>query len=48
MLLDADETVQGFLPPRFLTAYRDAKRAEFDYAKDFDGEELCRRYRVVY
>ena len=46
--LDADETVQGFLPPRLFTAYRDVKRAELDFAKDFDGDELCRRYLVVF
>ena len=46
--LDADSTVQGFLPPRFLTAYRDTKKAELDFTKDCDGDELCARYLVVY
>ena len=46
--LDADKTVQGFLPPRFLTAYRDNKRSELELTKDWDGEELCRRYVEVY
>jgi glutamine synthetase len=46
--LEADNTVQGFLPPRFLTTYRDTKKAEFDFSKDFDGDELCARYLVVY
>jgi glutamine synthetase len=46
--LEADRTVQGFLPPRFLTAYRDNKQAELEAAKGWDAAELCRRYVEVY
>jgi glutamine synthetase len=46
--LDADKTVQGFLPPRFLTAYRDNKKAELDLTSDWTPDELCRRYLEVY
>jgi glutamine synthetase len=46
--LDADKTVQEFLPPRFLKAYRDNKQTELEDAKDWSPEELCRRYVEVY
>jgi glutamine synthetase len=46
--LEADRTVQGFLPPRFLKAFRDNKKAELELTKDWDAEELCRRYVEVY
>jgi glutamine synthetase len=46
--LEADKTVQGFLPPRFLKAYRDNKQTELEVAKDWSPEELCRRYVEVY
>jgi glutamine synthetase len=46
--LEADKTVQGFLPPRFLKAFRDNKQAELELTKDWDAEELCRRYVEVY
>ena len=46
--LDADKTVQEFLPPRFLKAYRDNKQTELEDAKDWSPEEVCRRYVEVY
>ena len=46
--LDADKTVQGFLPPRFLEAYRANKRAELALAKDWPPEEVCKRYAEVF
>lgn len=46
--LDADATVQGFLPPPFLEAYRRNKKAELEIGKDWGPDELCRRYAEVY
>lgn len=46
--LKADKTVQAFLPPRFLKAYRDNKEAELELTEGWSAEELCRRYVEVY
>ena len=44
--LDADETVQGFRR-RASSPPIATPRAELDFAKDFDGDEPCRRYLVL-
>ncbi|HEV8388340.1 MAG TPA: glutamine synthetase family protein [Dongiaceae bacterium] len=46
--LDADQTVQAFLPPIFLKAYCANKRAEAALSKDWSAEDLCRRYSEVF
>ena len=46
--LDADRTVQGFLPPLFLKAYCANKRAEVALSKDWTAEEICNRYAVAF
>ena len=46
--LEADRTVQGFVPPLFLKAYLANKRAELALSKDWTAEETCRRYAEVF
>jgi glutamine synthetase len=46
--LDADKTVQSFLPARFFEAYRGNKRSELGLSQGWNAEELCRRYAEVY
>lgn len=46
--LNANPTVKGFLPPRFMEAYHKNKQAELDLVKDSDPAEMCRRYVQVY
>jgi glutamine synthetase len=47
-LLEADRTVQGFVPPLFLKAYVANKRAEVALSKDWTAEETCSRYAEVF
>jgi glutamine synthetase len=46
--LEADDAVKGFLPPRLLDCYLANKRHEFDAARGWTPEELCRRYSEIF
>lgn len=46
--LEANETVKAFLPERLLAAYVANKKAEFEMARPWTAEEICRRYAEIY